>query len=282
MAETVLPGPSLWPPGQLSDRWLRWVGPDQLGCAAIFAALATWATEILVVTRNPDGWQLCRDAVDARGGWLTTMAPTGTSDGATSSKVWDLIIADGLTVEELAAQQMALHVGTDRSGPWAWFAVNLQDDELARLRVAGALLAERVGHWAECPLPPDAFCTECHEFEHARRVLAGDARGPAALPDTMASIGEPDHMVTISPTGWDETDEEYPHHDSEGNQVPWVAITYRWPGDPYPVGAPGPYWTWELIDPAGPVVLDGTSTDDPAPLLQRLVDLLQPGVLAEQ
>lgn len=58
------------------------------------------------------------------------------------------------------------------------------------LRAAGAVLADRVGHWAECPLPPDAGCTACHEFEHARRVLAGTGRGPARLPDRMLCKSE--------------------------------------------------------------------------------------------
>ena len=139
---------------------------------------------------------------------------------------------------------------------------------LARLRAAG--LRALGSATPAYKLPPG---------DHPFRVTDLEGSPVEAGQVTVETIGEPDHMVTITPTGWDETDGEYPHHDSEGNQVPWVAITYRWPGDPYPGGAPDPYWTWELVDPAGPVVLDGTSTDDPAPFLQRLVDLLQPGVL---
>ena len=42
----------------------------------------------------------------------------------------------------------------------------------AKVREMWPVVDRLEGHWCECPLPPDAGCSRCHDFFHARSTIA--------------------------------------------------------------------------------------------------------------
>lgn len=79
---------------------------------------------------------------------------------------------------------------------------------------------------------------------------------------------EPDACTVVRPTGWD--------GDEDSEPLPHVAVVLRWPAEePDSIDRKGlapEHWTWELVDPAGDVLLSGYADDDPAATLQTIVD----------
>lgn len=77
-------------------------------------------------------------------------------------------------------------------------AIDIAEDLLTQVSVlrdaALVVSGDRLDHWAECPLPPDAGCVKCDAWFAARRVLTGgDARatsGDAGAHDaTQGEVG---------------------------------------------------------------------------------------------
>lgn len=125
--------PVFWAPGELSDRWMRFDGDDQTGTAKIMVMQATWADQVLVVAPDEDArrsWVRDLEEVFIEEGqgrqlWAVAVASVTSEQIELRGIHPQIVIADGLTRDQLCAMQNEAMVFTRTSGPWWWLAINI-------------------------------------------------------------------------------------------------------------------------------------------------------------